>query len=225
MEQEKINSEITIERENEQVKPQEISCNENAMEKKKISLKKVILFIILGMLGSIALLAAGLPLYGNYLASKEFPQKEQVILATQPNGQKMLIVYQPSSNSGITEEVAYKIAQGASEKGTEVKLMRPRSDAPASINDYDVIVFGTPWYFQPSSELIKFMQKNENYSGKKVCLFITCGGQDDPKMFEVMEKHLKDANIVGRELFHVEKEKHEAIFKNALDLGKKIGER
>ncbi len=195
------------------------------MKEKGLSKKKIVLFIVLGILGFVIIFAAGLPLYGNYLASKEFPQKEQVMLPPQPNGQKMLIVYQPSSNSNITEEVANKIAQGALEKGTEVKLMRPGNDANIDLKDFDIIVFGTPWYFQPSKKLIDFMQKPGDYTSKKVVLYITCGGQDDPEMFEIMVKHLEGANIVGRELFHVEKEKHEAIFKNASDLGKKIGER
>ncbi len=191
------------------------------VEKNKPKVLKVLLYIFLGLIAAVGITAAGFPLYSSYLAGKEFPQKIDKVQASQPSGQKMLVVYQPSSNSSFSEEVAHKIAEGASEQGIDVTLMRPTADPSIDTASFDTIVFGTPWYLQPSKKLLEFMETLQNPSEKKIGLFITAGGQNEPSMFEPLEKALGIESAANKQVFGYK----EYTADKALEFGRQIGEK
>ncbi len=191
------------------------------VEKNKPKVLKILLYIFLGLVVFVVIAAAGFPLYSNHLAGKEYPQKIDMVQASQPSGQKMLIVYQPSSNSGFSEEVAHKIAEGASEQGIDVTLMRPTADPSIDAASFDIMVFGTPWYLQPSKKLLEFMGTLQNPSEKKIGLFITAGGQNEPSMFEPLEKALGIESASNKHVFGYK----DYTADKAIEFGRQIGEK
>lgn len=181
------------------------------------SKRRVIIISILSIIGLIIICAAGFATYADYLASQEFPQEKKIVTPKQPNGQKMLIVYQPSALTDAPENIVYKIAEGASEKGVEVTLIRPSKDANIDINSFDIIVFGTPWYMQPSKKLIEYIQGLNGLTNKKIHLYITQGGDySAPQRFKIIEQYIKDGTIVSKQQFVNEQ------IEKALEFGREI---
>lgn len=140
--------------------------------------------------------------YAHYLASLEYPQKEQIKNPDKPNGKKILIVYQPSGKTNYMEELANNIADGAVEKGAKVTIIRPNKNTRININEYDIFIFGTPWYLEPSPRLIEFIKNMGNLSGKKVYLFISQGGNyPAPWRFNPLKKAVNGTPIEGQMSF------------------------
>jgi len=165
-------------------------------------------------------------IYGSYLCTKEYPQKQEVINAKQANGKKVLVVYQPSAHTNITEEMAYKIAQGASETGAIVTLIRPSKDAKINSNDFDTIILGSPWYTRPSVKLLEFIQNLNNISNKEIHIFITQGGAEkEDYVFMPFEQALttKGVKPLTKELYSAEI--FEKSLEQALEFGRNIGQK
>lgn len=200
--------------------------NSTMIKKTKAPMNKAVKILLLGI---IVILAAAIVLYvsflfyRDYLAAMEFPQKKEILTPAQPNGKKTLVIYQPSSHSGFTEQTAYNIAKGMTEKGAEVTIMRPVKDSSVDIGSFNTIVFGSPWYSQPSRQLLEFMNNTSGYSKAKIHMFLTAGGQNAPFMFDKMESCLKGAGSIASKTIFASKDPKVSA-QEALNLGRKIGE-
>jgi len=80
------------------------------------------------------------------------------------------IVY--GTKRGATAKVAKLIGETLRGLGAEV-IVKPVQEA--SIEDCDLVVVGTPIYYErPLQEVMRFLDENEGLEGKKVAVFILC---------------------------------------------------
>lgn len=140
--------------------------------------------------------------YAHHLAAIEYPQKERVITSSQLNNPRVLVVYQPSGKTTYLEDLSNNIADGAAEAGANVTIMRPNKTTKVNVNDYDIFVFGTPWYLEPSPGLIEFIKNMGSLSGKKVYLFVSQGGNyPAPWRFNPLKKAVTGTEVSGQKQF------------------------
>ena len=80
------------------------------------------------------------------------------------------IVY--GTKRGATAKVAKLIGETLQALGVDVVV---RTVKEASIEDCDLVVVGTPIYYErPLQEVMRFLDENEGLEGKKVAVFILC---------------------------------------------------
>jgi menaquinone-dependent protoporphyrinogen oxidase len=83
---------------------------------------------------------------------------------------KACIVY--GTKRGATAKVAKLIGETLQALGVDVVV---RTVKEASIEDCDLVVVGTPIYYErPLQEVMRFLDENEGLEGKKVAVFILC---------------------------------------------------
>ena len=93
---------------------------------------------------------------------------------------KTAVVYW--SGTGNTESMADAVAQGAKDKGAEVKLFTPDSFNSSMVDDFDAIAFGCPAMgaeeLEESEFEPMFSDCESKLGGKKIALFGSYGWGD-----------------------------------------------
>ena len=93
---------------------------------------------------------------------------------------KIAVVYW--SGTGNTESMADAVAQGAKDKGAEVKLFTPDSFNSSMVDEFDVIAFGCPAMgaeeLEESEFEPMFSDCESKLGGKKIALFGSYGWGD-----------------------------------------------
>ena len=109
---------------------------------------------------------------------------------------KIAVVYW--SGTGNTESMADAVAQGAKDKGAEVKLFTPDSFNSSMVDEFDAIAFGCPAMgaeeLEESEFEPMFSDCESKLGGKKIALFGSYGWGDG----EWMGGHLPRRRRVGR---------------------------
>ena len=134
---------------------------------------------------------------------------------------KKLVAY--FSASGVTENVARKLAQAAGADLYEIKPQIPYTEADldwrdkssrssvemqdkssrpeladkdAGIENYDVIFVGFPvwWYVAPT--IINTFLESYDFSGKKIILFATSGSSGFGKTVEALKNSVSDNTVI-----------------------------
>lgn len=134
---------------------------------------------------------------------------------------KKLVAY--FSASGVTENVARKLAQAAGADLYEIKPQIPYTEADldwrdkssrssvemqdkssrpeladkdAGIENYDVIFVGFPvwWYVAPT--IINTFLESYDFSGKKIVLFATSGSSRFGKTVEALKNSVSDNTVI-----------------------------
>lgn len=113
---------------------------------------------------------------------------------------KILIVYW--SGTGNTQKMAELISQGARAGGAEVKLINVSEANPQMLQNFDVVVLGSPSMGSEEiedSEMKPFVEAIGNsVKGKKIALFGSYGWGDGEWMRNWEEKmELFGANVLG----------------------------
>lgn len=128
-----------------------------------------------------------------------------------------LVVYYPSQTS---EEVALQMAKGIHDAGYDVVVDQPRSDLSTDLTPYNIVVLGSPVErFQVESDLINYVKRVGDFSGKKVILFST-GGLGIKKELHSLEKLLGGVVPAVKVKFRYMKKEHNA--KQAYQIGNQV---
>lgn len=115
------------------------------------------------------------------------------VLEGESGAPRALVVYQPSLTSAAGD-VARWIAEGLNEGGYEVTLNRPGYHLSADISAYDVIVLGGPNYGSNFPEaLFEYVDRIEDFGGKRVILFCTAGSSEGKTELEKLASHIRGA--------------------------------
>ncbi len=139
---------------------------------------------------------------------------------------KKIVTY--FSASGVTKNVAERLAKVAEADLFEIKPVEPYTEAdikwtnPLSrcnkekfgkkdvpieeklknIDEYDLIFIGFPIWYYAAPNIINTFVKENDFSGKKIALFATSGGSDIAKSPNKLKPYLSDtAEIVAVKLF------------------------
>ena len=110
---------------------------------------------------------------------------------------KIAVVYW--SGTGNTESMADAVAQGAKDKGAEVKLFTPDSFNASMVDEFDAIAFGCPAMgaevLEESEFEPMFSDCESKLGGKKIALFGSYGWGDGEWM-RLWEKRCDDAGML-----------------------------
>ena len=103
---------------------------------------------------------------------------------------KIAVVYW--SGTGNTESMADAVAQGAKDKGAEVKLFTPDSFNSSMVDEFDAIAFGCPAMgaeqLEESEFEPMFSDLEGSLNGKKIALFGSYGWGDGQWMRDWVER-------------------------------------
>ncbi len=92
---------------------------------------------------------------------------------------KALLVYQPGLSS-FTRKVTTAFAQGLVAAGWEVSTTTASSQAPAAVQNYDLIVLGSPVYGGAAAKpLTSYVERVADFKGKPVVIILTAAGAVD----------------------------------------------
>jgi flavodoxin len=134
------------------------------------------------------------------------------------NTKKNLVVYYTNSygNTKAVAEQIYKTMGGdifeivlknpyPTDEKTVIEMVREemkqnyRPELKENISDlssYDIIFIGTPiWFSTMASPLFTFLESND-FTGKTIIPFYTCGGGNEGSMVEDMKARCKDATFL-----------------------------
>lgn len=134
---------------------------------------------------------------------------------------KIAVVYW--SGTGNTESMADAVAQGAKDKGAEVKLFTPDSFNSSMVDEFDAIAFGCPAMgaeeLEESEFEPMFSDCESKLSGKKIALFGSYGWGDGEWMRTWEDTCRGDgASVVSEPIIC-----NEAPYDSALDECKALG--
>lgn len=136
------------------------------MESKKIKMFGIILAISLSI---ILIVFLALNIWTNTILNKNHNSQE-IIIGT---GKKQaLLIYQPS-NGDTTKNIGQEIAEKLAQDGYTVTINMPSEKTNYNINNYDLLVFGSPVYFGKFSTPLKNFMTNEKIENKNTIIFIT----------------------------------------------------
>ena len=114
---------------------------------------------------------------------------------------KIAVVYW--SGTGNTESMADAVAQGAKDKGAEVKLFTPDSFNSSMVDEFDAIAFGCPAMgaeeLEESEFEPMFSDCESKLGGKKIALFGSYGGGDGEWMRNWEEQCIADGAVMAGE--------------------------
>ena len=115
---------------------------------------------------------------------------------------KIAVVYW--SGTGNTESMADAVAQGAKDKGAEVKLFTPDSFNSSMVDEFDAIAFGCPAMgaeeLEESEFEPMFSDCESKLGGKKIALFGSYGWGDGEWMRDWEARMMAaGAEVVGGE--------------------------
>ena len=114
---------------------------------------------------------------------------------------KIAVVYW--SGTGNTESMADAVAQGAKDKGAEVKLFTPDSFNSSMVDEFDAIAFGCPAMgaeeLEESEFEPMFSDCESKLGGKKIALFGSYGWGDGEWMRTWEDTCRGDGASVGSE--------------------------
>lgn len=121
-----------------------------------------------------------------------------VLAATNPSGQKALIVYQPSI-TGASADIANQMAKGLNKAGYEVTLTYPGKHLSDDLSQFSVIAFGSAVYTgKPSAQFTETISRIKDYRNKTVILY-SVGQLEKAPELEVLRKCLKrDENFAQK---------------------------
>lgn len=132
--------------------------------------------------------------------SRDKGEYSKVLAGPDSSAPKALIVYQPTI-SGTGRTIAEQLAAGLNTAGYEVTITYPSAKLPADISAYSIVTFGSSVYAgQPSSVLTKYMNRINDYSGKKVALY-SIGSADNTPELDVLEACVKGADEITKTKF------------------------
>lgn len=130
---------------------------------------------------------------------------------------RALVVYYPSQTS---EEVALQMAKGIHDAGYDVIVDQPGPDLSTDLTPYNIVVLGSPVErFQVESDLINYVKRVGDFSGKKVILFST-GGLGIKKELHSLEKLLGGVVPAVKVKFRIMKK--ESNGKQAYEIGNQV---
>lgn len=123
-----------------------------------------------------------------------FPQMEKVTglqtLNSEGKSGKILVVYHPGLSS-FQKDVTMSFVRGLVERDYIVDITTPSSETTTKINEYDLILLGTPTYgFSPAKPMENYIKRFGDFKGKKIVVIITGSGSTDEtkaKMKELIE--------------------------------------
>ena len=111
---------------------------------------------------------------------------------------KIAVVYW--SGTGNTESMADAVAQGAKDKGAEVKLFTPDSFNSSMVDEFDAIAFGCPAMgaeeLEESEFEPMFSDCESKLGGKKIALFGSYGWGDGEWMRNWEETCVSDGAVM-----------------------------
>ena len=114
---------------------------------------------------------------------------------------KIAVVYW--SGTGNTESMADAVAQGAKDKGAEVKLFTPDSFNSSMVDEFDAIAFGCPAMgaeeLEESEFEPMFSDCESKLGGKKIALFGSYGWGDGEWMRNWEERCVGDGAVLACE--------------------------
>lgn len=107
---------------------------------------------------------------------------------------KALLLYQPS-NGGHNVPLAHALAQQVAKQGYTVVMNHPSERLTYNLEEYDLLLFGTPSYLGETSKALRSYIKSHPVWGKHIFLFVTGGVTEAPEL-----ESLKSLFPVGNEL-------------------------
>lgn len=131
-------------------------------------------------------------------ANTKVNESNEKILISNNSNKKALIIYQPSRTE-LTSKMADTIGQTLNKSGYEVTINYPSENISYDISKYEIIVFGTPVYMgQPSPVLEKYIKEINDFSGKKVMIFVTGQLKNDTKEVEYLSELIKGESKIEK---------------------------
>lgn len=149
-------------------------------------------------------------------------KKEEILKSKTQSSKKALVVFQPGV-SNFTDKIAHQIAKGLNDGGYEVTIDYPSKDLSKDVDNYSVIVFGSPVYGgKPLSIVTDYSSSLTNLSSKKIVVYSTGAGKNTTSELDIMEQAIKNADVYKKIKFVTASKKESE--KNAYDLGKELSE-
>lgn len=91
-----------------------------------------------------------------------------------------LLVYQPGL-SNFQKRVSEAFAEGLAEAGWRLSMTTASREAPANLEEFDLIVLGSPVYGgTPGKALASYVERVGDFSGKPVVVLLTGAGDVQP---------------------------------------------
>lgn len=109
--------------------------------------------------------------------------------------QNALLIYHPSKHN-TTGHVAEIVADELNSHGYDVTVNHPSDKLDYDLNDYDILVFGSPAYLGSASQALLDYLKSHPFYNKKVLIFVTGITPDDVREVRQINECLKKKNDI-----------------------------